>query len=249
VIIAALLFAAPASTAERAVRITVLGDSLVAGLRISQEDAFPAKLERVLRAKGISVEVINAGVSGDTTSAGLARLDRSVPKGTDAVIVELGTNDVWRGLAPSVTRGAIQEIVQRLRRRDIDVLLCGAWPTRLADSLYYGEVSAMFADLAKKSGLIFYPYFLEGVEGNPKLTLDGLHPNPLAWMKLWLAYFRAWRNLSRGFSRGPLLPGHSNVRFHVAVCPRCRGSTPSAHHKGFSGTPKTWCAPLRLSSA
>jgi acyl-CoA thioesterase-1 len=177
-IIAALLFAAPASTAERAVRITVLGDSLVAGLRISQQDAFPAKLERVLRAKGISVEVINAGVSGDTTSAGLARLDRSVPEGTDAVIVELGTNDVWRGLPPSVTRGAIQEIVQRLRRRDIDVLLCGAWPTRLADSLYYGEVSAMFADLAKKSDIIFYPYFLEGVEGNPKLTLDGLHPNP-----------------------------------------------------------------------
>src|SRR5262249_52632980 len=138
----------------------------------------------------------------------------------------------------------IQEIVQRLRRRDIDVLLCGAWPTRLADSLYYGEVSAMFADLAKKSGLIFYPYFLEGVEGNPKLTLDGLHANPAGADEIvCIAYFRAWRNLSRGFSRGPLLPGNSNVMFHVAVCPHCRGSTPSPHYRGFSGTPKTCARP------
>ena len=178
VIIAALVLAAPAAAAERTIRITVLGDSLVAGFRISQDDAFPAKLERMLRTKGLSVEVINAGVSGDTTSAGLARLDRSIPEGTDAVIVELGTNDVWRALPPSVTHAALQEIVQRLRRRDIDILLCGAWPTRLGDALYYGEVSAMFADLAEKNGLIFYPYFLEGVEGDPKLTLDGLHPNP-----------------------------------------------------------------------
>jgi acyl-CoA thioesterase I len=178
VIFAALVLVSPAATGERTVRITVLGDSLVAGFRISQEDAFPAKLERTLRAKGLSVEVINAGVSGDTTRAGLARLDSSIPKGTDAVIVELGTNDVWRALPPSVTHTAIQEIVQRLRRRDMDILLCGAWPTRLADALYYGEVSAIFADLAKKNGLIFYPYFLEGVEGDPKLTLDGVHPNP-----------------------------------------------------------------------
>jgi acyl-CoA thioesterase-1 len=179
VIIAALVLAAPAAApAERAIRITVLGDSLVAGFRISQEDAFPAKLERKLEAQGLSVEVINAGISGDTTSGGLARLDKSIPEGTDAVIIELGVNDVWRALPPSVTRAALQEIVQRLRRRDIDILLCGAWPAREADDLYYGEVSAMFAELAEKNGLIFYPYFLEGVEGDPKLTLDGLHPNP-----------------------------------------------------------------------
>jgi acyl-CoA thioesterase-1 len=178
-IIVALVLAAPAATpAERTVRITVLGDSLVAGFRISQEDAFPAKLERMLRAKGLSVEVINAGVSGDTTSAGLARLDGAIPEGTDAVIIELGTNDVLRAIPPSGTRAALQEIVQRLRRRDIDILLCGAWPTRQADALYEGEVSAMFAELAGKNGLIFYPYFLEGVEEDPKLTLDGLHPNP-----------------------------------------------------------------------
>ena len=178
IIVALVLAALAATPAERVIRITVLGDSLVAGFHISQEDAFPAKLKRMLSAKGLSVEVINAGVSGDTTSAGLARLDRSIAEGTDAVIVELGTNDVWRALPPSVTRATLQEIVQRLRRHDIDILLCGAWPPREANDLYYGEVSAMFAELAEKNGLIFYPYFLEGVEGDPKLTLDGIHPNP-----------------------------------------------------------------------
>jgi acyl-CoA thioesterase-1 len=163
---------------ERTVRIAVLGDSLVAGFGISEEDAFPSKLQRVLNAKGILAEVMNAGVSGDTAWAGLARLDRSVPEGTDAVILELGTNDAGRGIPPEMTRATLQEIVQRLRRRDIEVLICGIWAKREGDGNHADAFNAIFAEVAGKSGLIFYPYFLEGVGGNPKFTLDGLHPNP-----------------------------------------------------------------------
>jgi acyl-CoA thioesterase I len=162
---------------ERPVRIVALGDSLTAGLGLPADAAFPAKLEKALRAKGLAVEVSNAGVSGDTASGGLARLDWSVPEGTDAVIVELGANDMLRGIDPKVTRAALEEIVRRLTERRIVVLLAGM---RAAPNLGpdYGQAfETIYSDLAAKNGLMLYPFFLDGVAAEPKLNQhDGLHP-------------------------------------------------------------------------
>jgi len=166
-----------AGAAERPVQIVALGDSLTAGFHLPASAAFPVQLERALRAKGIAVEVANAGVSGDTTAGGLARLTWSVPDGTDAVILELGANDMLRGLDPAATRSALTEIVRRLKARNIEVLLCGM---RSAPNLGldYGQVfEAVFPDLAAANGLILYPFFLEGVLGDRGLVqADGLHP-------------------------------------------------------------------------
>ncbi|MET0879758.1 MAG: GDSL-type esterase/lipase family protein, partial [Tardiphaga sp.] len=112
-----MLVCGPAAAAERPVKIVAFGDSLMAGYQIAMKDAFPAKLEQALRAKGVNVQVANAGVSGDTASGGLSRLDWSVPDGTDAVMVELGANDMLRGIDPKVTRAALEQIVSRLKQR------------------------------------------------------------------------------------------------------------------------------------
>jgi acyl-CoA thioesterase-1 len=163
--------------ADRPVRIVALGDSLTAGLGLPVNAAFPAKLEQALKAKGLAVEIANAGVSGDTASAGLARLDWSVPEGTDAVIVELGANDTLRGIDPKVTRQALGEIVRRLRGRGIAVLLTGM---RAAPNLgpdYGRDFEAIYSALAAENDLLFYPFFLDGVATDSKLNQrDGLHP-------------------------------------------------------------------------
>ncbi len=166
-----------ATAADRAVRIVALGDSLTAGLGLPADAAFPARLERALKAKGLAVEIANAGVSGDTASGGLARLDWSVPEETDAVIVELGANDMLRGIDPRVTRAALEGIVRRLTERRIPVLLAGmlAAPNLGAD--YARSFDAIYADLAAKYGLLLYPFFLDGVVGQSALNQgDGLHP-------------------------------------------------------------------------
>jgi acyl-CoA thioesterase-1 len=166
-----------AEAADRPVRIVALGDSLTAGLGLPVNAAFPAKLEQALKAKGLAVEIANAGVSGDTASAGLARLDWSVPEGTDAVIVELGANDTLRGIDPKVTRQALGEIVRRLRGRGIAVLLTGM---RAAPNLgpdYGRDFEAIYSALAAENDVLFYPFFLDGVATESKLTQrDGLHP-------------------------------------------------------------------------
>jgi acyl-CoA thioesterase-1 len=107
------------------IKTVVLGDSLSAGLGLSASDAFPAKLQKALKDKGIDVDIVNAGVSGDTASGGRDRLDWSVGEGTEAVIVELGANDALRGTDPSVTQAALSDILGRLKARGIAVLLCG----------------------------------------------------------------------------------------------------------------------------
>jgi acyl-CoA thioesterase I len=154
-----------------------LGDSLTAGLGLAANQAFPVRLEQALRAKGIAVEISNAGVSGDTATGGLARLDWSVPEGTDAVILELGANDMLRGFDPDVTRRALAEIVRRLTERRIVVLLAGM---RAAPNLgpdYGRQFDAIYPDLATRNHLLLYPFFLEGIAANPKLNQgDGLHP-------------------------------------------------------------------------
>jgi acyl-CoA thioesterase I len=177
-VVAALALAVQlAGAADGPVRIVALGDSLTAGLGLPANAAFPARLEQALRAKGIAVEISNAGVSGDTATGGLARLDWSVPEGTEAVIVELGANDTLRGIDPKVTRQALEEIVRRLRGRGIAVLLAGM---RAAPNLgpdYARDFEAIYSDLAARNDLLLYPFFLDGVATDAKLNQrDGLHP-------------------------------------------------------------------------
>ena len=163
--------------AMRPLKLVALGDSLTAGYGLPGEAAFPAVLERALRAKGYAVSIANAGVSGETTSGGLARLDWSVPDGTDGVILELGANDMLRGIDPNVPRQALDQILARLRERGIPVLLTGMYASRNLGPDYVARFEAIFPDLAKKHGVPLYPFFLDGVAGVRELTLpDGLHP-------------------------------------------------------------------------
>jgi acyl-CoA thioesterase-1 len=173
------LCAAPlrAQTAPAPVKIVALGDSLTAGLGLPAESAFPAKLDAALKRNGIAATVANAGVSGDTASGGLERLDWSVPDGTGAVILELGANDMLRGIDPAVTREALDAILTKLKARNIPVLLCGmrAAPNMGAD--YVHAFDAIYPALASTHGVVFYPFFLEGVAADRTLNQpDGLHP-------------------------------------------------------------------------
>ena len=169
--------AAQPAGAARPVKIVALGDSLTAGLGLPAEAAFPVRLERALVGKGLAVEIVNAGVSGDTSADGLARLDWSVPDDTDAVILELGANDALRGLDPARTRAALDAIMRRLNERRIAVLLAGmrAPPNLGAD--YTKAFDAIYPDLAAAYGVVFYPFFLDGVAADPRLNQgDGIHP-------------------------------------------------------------------------
>lgn len=156
--------------------IVALGDSLTAGYRLAPGEGFPARLEEALRADGLDVTVVDAGVSGDTTSGGLSRLDWSVGPDADGVIVALGGNDALRGLPPETTRENLAAILDRLDERGLPVLLVGmlAPPNLGAD---YGDAfRQVFQDLAQRD-VLFYPFFLDGVATQADLTLpDGIHP-------------------------------------------------------------------------
>ena len=169
--------AAQGSAAAKPVKLVVLGDSLSAGLGLQGQDAFPAKLKKSLQAKGIAVDITNAGVSGDTSSGGRDRLDWSVPDGTDGVIVELGANDALRGLDPDVTRAALSDIVTRLKARGIAVMLCGMLAPPNYGSDYAARFDSIYPDLAKQFDVPLYPFFLDGVAADAKLNqADGIHP-------------------------------------------------------------------------
>jgi acyl-CoA thioesterase-1 len=178
--VATLIGATPAALAhaEAPVKIVALGDSLTAGYGLPDKDGFVPQLQATLTTNGRSVEIQNAGVSGDTASDGLARLDWSVPQGTDAVIVELGANDMLRGINPEITRRALGTIVSRLTERHIAVLICGM---RAAPNLgpEYGQAfERIYPELAAKYRALLYPFFLDGVAAIPGMTQhDGLHPN------------------------------------------------------------------------
>ena len=166
-----------AARETRPVKMVVLGDSLSAGLGLSAPAAFPARLQKALQSKGIAVDMVNAGVSGDTSSGGRDRLDWSVPEGTQAVIVELGANDALRGVDPKVTRSALTDILTRLKARGIAVLLCGMYAPPNYGADYSASFNAIYPDLAKSFGVPLYPFFLEGVATDAKLNqADGLHP-------------------------------------------------------------------------
>jgi len=167
----------PVAGSGKPIKMVVLGDSLSAGLGLSAPAAFPARLQKSLENKGIKVEMINAGVSGDTASGGRDRLDWSIPEGTEAVILELGANDALRGTDPAVTRSALSDILTRLKARKIAVLLCGMLAPRNYGSDYAARFDAIYPELSKSFGVPLYPFFLEGVAAEAKLNQpDGLHP-------------------------------------------------------------------------
>ena len=178
VLMAGTAFAqSPAAAMTKPIKLVVLGDSLSAGLGLSASSAFPERLQKSLEIKGITVDMINAGVSGDTSSGGRDRLDWSVPEGTQAVIVELGANDALRGTDPAVTRAALSDILTRLKARKIAVLLCGMVAPPNYGSDYSARFNAIYPDLAKSFGVPLYPFFLEGVAADARLNqADGLHP-------------------------------------------------------------------------
>ncbi len=160
------------------VEIVGFGDSLMAGYQLDAGQSFPEKLESALRARGHDVAVANAGVSGDTTSGGLSRLDWSVPDGTDLVILELGANDMLRGVSPDITERNLEAMILRLKERGIAILLAGMVAAPNLGDDYGKAFNGIFPRLAERHGLILYPFFLDGVAADSALLLeDGMHPN------------------------------------------------------------------------
>ncbi len=163
---------------DRPLKIVAFGDSLMAGFQLPASGAFPARLEQALKAKGHAIIIINAGVSGDTSSGGLARIDWSVPADTDAVILELGANDMLRGIDPKITRSSLDTIIRKLKSRGIEVMLAGMRAAPNMGQDYRRTYDTIFPDLASTYGLVFYPFFLDGVATNASFNLrDGVHPN------------------------------------------------------------------------
>ncbi|MBY5443368.1 arylesterase [Rhizobium leguminosarum] len=176
-VIAVSLILATAADA-RTINLVGFGDSLMAGYQLPPGDGFPEKLQAALKAKGLDVTIANAGVSGDTTTGGLARIDWSVPDGTDGVILELGANDALRGIPPEESEKNLDQMIARLRERGIAVLLAGiiAPPNMGAD--YAARFNPIYQKLSEKHGLPLYAFFLDGVALEAGLKLDdGMHPN------------------------------------------------------------------------
>jgi len=181
---AALLLAGSAAQPVEAEKTLILafGDSLTAGYELAQSESFPAQLERYLRdEEGMAVRVINGGVSGDTTTGGLNRLDwvlAGAPRTPDLVILELGANDALRGIDPELTRKNLDAILDELRERGIRVLLTGMKAPPNMGEDYAAAFNAIFPELADKHDVAFYPFFLKGVAAKESLNLDdGMHPN------------------------------------------------------------------------
>jgi acyl-CoA thioesterase I len=174
--LACLVAARPAAAATT---ILAFGDSLTAGYGLGPADAFPAQLEAALKQRGHDVRVINAGVSGDTTAGGLARLDWSLADKPDLVLLELGSNDMLRGLAPTEAEANLDAMLQKLTQAKIPVLLCGMYAARNLGPDYVARFDGIYPRLAKKYGVALYPFFLDGVAMDPQLNQgDGMHPNP-----------------------------------------------------------------------
>ena len=181
-LLVATLFCAvtlPKSEAEEQERVIVaLGDSLTAGYGLPQSESFPAKLEAALKAQGHKIRVVNAGVSGDTASDGLARLDWALPPNANAVIVEFGANDAFRGLPPAEIEASLAKILDHLKAKGLPVLIAGMESPRNMGKDYVDQFRAIYADLAERYGAVFYPFFLDGVALDAGLMQeDAIHPN------------------------------------------------------------------------
>lgn len=172
-----LLWGAGAEAAQK--RILAFGDSLTAGFGLPAADALPVQLESRLKADGFDVKVINAGVSGDTTEMGLERLDYTLSDGPiDIAVVELGANDMLRGLPPKAARANLEKIIEAFRSKGVNVILAAMASSDNWGQAYQQEFDSIYPDLAAKYGVTMVPFFMEGVWGNPSLLIgDGLHPN------------------------------------------------------------------------
>lgn len=158
--------------------ILALGDSLTAGYGLDPGQSMPDRLQAALRAKGLDVTIINAGVSGDTAAQGASRLEWALTEDVNAAIVELGANDALRGLDPLQAEGALREILQKLKARQIPILLFGMKAPPNLGSDYVAKFDGMYAKLAAEFGVALYPFYLEGVAAQPELNqADGIHPN------------------------------------------------------------------------
>jgi acyl-CoA thioesterase-1 len=167
----------PANAAEPPLKIVAFGDSLTAGFNLKPSESFAAQLQTALQAKGHSIEVINAGVSGDTTAGGLERLEWTLQSGADAVILELGANDALRGLDPKQARTNLDRMLDMIKAKNADVLLAGMKAPGNWGADYVTEFDSIYPDLAAKHGALLYPFFLEGVALDPAYVMqDGLHP-------------------------------------------------------------------------
>ena len=176
-----IVFSSLAVNGAAAAQKTILafGDSLTAGYGISWADSFPAQLEKKLLAKGHAVKVINAGVSGDTTSGGLTRLEWTLAQKPDFAIVELGANDMLRAIDPAVTRRHLEEMLKIFQKNKIPVLLAGMKAMPNLGMAFVNKYEQIYPELAEKYGALYYPFFLEGVVAEKGLLLeDGLHPSP-----------------------------------------------------------------------
>jgi acyl-CoA thioesterase I len=167
--------AAPA----RPLKLLALGTSLTQGYGLPPGTEFTVQLQTALKASGWDVTVINAGVSGDTSADGVSRLDWSLADHPDAAILEEGSNDMLRGLPPEETEKNLRGILAKLKAAHVPVLLCGMYAQRNLGAEYVQQFDAIYPRLAKDSGVLFYPFLLDGVALNPKLNqADGMHPNP-----------------------------------------------------------------------
>ncbi len=175
---AGVFFGGTARAADGEIRILALGDSLTQGFGLPNGEEFPLQLEKSLQSQGLNVRVINAGVSGDTSAGGLARLDWSLADDPDAAIIELGGNDALRGLSPAAMERNLDAILIKLTEAEIPVLLTGIMAPRNMGPGYAAEFDAVFPRLAEKHGVLFYPFFLDGVALEPSLMQrDGTHAN------------------------------------------------------------------------
>ena len=173
----AVVLAAASPAAARTIRLVVLGDSLTAGLGLPPGKAFPDRLQAALRARGLDVDVLNAGVSGDTAADGLARYDWAVPANADALIVELGANDMLRGLEPEATKKALSAILDKAHAARLPTLIAGMRAAPNLGAEYDRAFDAIYPALAKDHDVALYPFFLDGVAGDSKLNqADGMHP-------------------------------------------------------------------------
>jgi acyl-CoA thioesterase-1 len=173
------LAASLSAAAAKPIKLVALGDSLTAGYGVAPGLAFPDVLEKALRAKGYDVKVTNAGVSGETAEDGLARFDWSVPPDTGALIVELGANDMLRGLPVENAKTSLSAILEKAKAEHIPTLLTGMKAAPNLGPEYRAAFDRIYPDLAAKYGVALYPFFLDGVAADPKLNQqDGLHPTP-----------------------------------------------------------------------
>jgi acyl-CoA thioesterase-1 len=176
---ACLIWMSPKAFAEEAaVEIVALGDSLTAGYQLAPGDGFVPQLQAYLRARGQNVRVRNGGVSGDTSAGGRARLDWVLSPSTKAVIVELGANDMLRGISPTLTRKNLEAILIELKKRNLPVLLAGMMAAPNLGPAYARAFNPIYRKLAEKYDAVYYPFFLEGIAADRSLNLaDGIHPN------------------------------------------------------------------------